>query len=269
VFKLDVTDFAQVGAVVHAVRPEVVYHLAGMAFVPEAEAHFDRALSVNVYGTSNVVRHCHLLDSQIKIVYVSSAEVYGHIAPRDLPINESTPLRPANNYSLSKQMAELVVQRYERLAAVQATIARPFNHIGPGQSARFVVSSFAQQLARIAHNKAEKTLLVGNLEARRDFSDVRDIVRAYRLLASKGSGVYNLGSGTARAVSEVLDALIRISGLKVEVRQDPARLRGPEVPELYGCIQKARSECSWSPEISFERSIQDVYRYWYDQVAAD
>jgi GDP-4-dehydro-6-deoxy-D-mannose reductase len=268
-FTLDVTDFAKVGAVLHEVRPDVVYHLAAIAFVPEAEAHFDRTLRVNVLGTSNVVRHCHLLDAQIRIVYVSSAEVYGQISSADLPVSEDTPLRPANNYSLSKQMAELVVERYQRMGSVRATIARPFNHIGPGQSSRFVVASFAQQLARIAHGKAERTLLVGNLEARRDFSDVRDIVRAYRLMATKGSGIYNLGSGSARAVSEVLNALIEVSGVRVDVRQDPARLRGPEVPELYGCITKAHNECGWSPAISFEQSLRDVYQYWYDQVAVE
>jgi GDP-4-dehydro-6-deoxy-D-mannose reductase len=130
-----------------------------------------------------------------------------------------------------------------------------------------VASNFARQLAAIALRRSAPVLEVGNLEARRDFSDVRDIVRAYRRIAETGVGVYNLGSGVPRSIQSVLDTLIAVSGLQVEIRQDPARMRGPEVMELYASTDKAWRECGWKPLIPFERSLEDVYRYWYDTLS--
>jgi GDP-4-dehydro-6-deoxy-D-mannose reductase len=163
-------------------------------------------------------------------------------------------------------MAELVVERYGRVSSVKTAIARPFNHIGAGQNERFVTATFALQLARIAHGKASPTLRVGNLEARRDFSDVRDIVRAYRLLALSKGGIFNLGSGRAVSIQFLLDTLIAISGVHVTVEQDPERMRGPEVPEVYGSCSAIQKECGWHPDIPIQRSLEDVYRYWFDRV---
>jgi GDP-4-dehydro-6-deoxy-D-mannose reductase len=125
------------------------------------------------------------------------------------------------------------------------------------------------QLARIAHGKAPPTLKVGNLEARRDFSDVRDIVRAYRFLAQQGSGVFNLGSGVPRSIQSLLDTLIKVSGLAVKVEQDPARMRGPEVPELYASYEKAHAAAGWKPVITIEQSLADIYGYWHERVRAE
>jgi GDP-4-dehydro-6-deoxy-D-mannose reductase len=249
-------------------RPEVVYHLAGISFVPEAEEDFERTLRINVAGTSNVARECHRMASGTSLVFVSSAEVYGAVAAQALPVTELSLVQPANNYSLSKRMAELVVERYGRIGTVKTSIARPFNHIGAGQNERFVTATFALQLARIALGKAPPTLRVGNLEARRDFSDVRDIVRGYRLLAQGDGGVFNLGSGRAVSIQFILDTLVAISGVQVTVEQDPARMRGPEVPEVYGSCKAIAKHCGWIPEITIQRSLEDVYRYWFDRVSA-
>ena len=265
---IDITEYESVRASIERIRPDIVYHLAGISFVPEAEESFDKVLRVNVAGTANVARACHVLNSGVSLVFVSSAEVYGAIAPSDLPITEETPVRPANNYSLSKQMGELVVERYLRMGAMKAAIARPFNHIGPGQDRRFVTASFALQLARIAHRKAAPVMQVGNLEARRDFSDVRDIVRGYRLLGSSKGGIFNLGSGRALSIQRILDLLIKASGVEVTIQQDPQRMRGPEIPEVYGSGQKIQRECGWFPTVPVERSLEDVYRYWHDRVAS-
>jgi GDP-4-dehydro-6-deoxy-D-mannose reductase len=268
-FRLDITDKDACREIIHRCKPEVVYHLAGVSFVPEAEADFDKTLAVNVGGTSHLVRECHLLASGVKFLFVSSAEVYGAVKPHELPITEENDVRPSNNYSLSKRMAELVIERYRRQGDVRCTTVRPFNHIGPGQDSRFVVSNFALQLARIAHKITPPVLEVGNLEARRDFSDVRDIVKAYRLLMTEGKeGTYNLGSGQARSIQEVLDLLISISGLAVDVRIDPKRMRGPEVKELYASCDKVGDECGWRARISLEESVRDVYRYWLDRVSS-
>lgn len=268
-FNLDITDPVAVTEAIQKVKPEAVYHLAGISFVPEAESNFDKALLVNVGGTANVARACQLLGTGVSLLFVSSAEVYGHVLPDELPVREGNTLRPANNYSLSKRMAELVVDRYARQGGIRASIARPFNHIGPGQDPRFVTSNFALQLARVAHGLTPPILEVGNLEARRDFSDVRDIVRAYRIIGTRHEGVFNLGAGASRSIQEILDTLISISGCKVEVRQDPQRMRGPEVKELYASNDKATSVCGWRPEISFKQSLQDIYRYWFEKVAAE
>jgi len=260
---LDITDHVAVSEVLQRVKPDVVYHLAGIAFVPEAESDFSKTLLVNVAGTANVARQCQFLSSKPTLLFVSSAEVYGQVFPSELPITEENALRPANNYSLSKRMAELVVERYGR-QGLRYSIARPFNHIGPGQNPQFVASNFALQLARIARGLAAPVLEVGNLEAKRDFSDVRDIVRAYRRIASGSPGVFNLGSGRSTSIQELLDTLIEISGCKVEIRKDPSRMRGPEVPELFGPIDKVHRACGWKPEIPLRRSLEDTYQHWFD-----
>jgi GDP-4-dehydro-6-deoxy-D-mannose reductase len=262
---LDVSDYNKVNLVISDFKPEIVYHLAGMAFVPEAENNFDRALLVNVGGTNNIIRTCHLLQLGCTVLLVSSAEVYGKISDRELPITENTPLRPANNYSLSKLMAEQVAQRYQQFGYVRTIIARPFNHIGPGQDSRFVVSSFCEQLTKISKGQSAPIIKVGNLDARRDFSDVRDIVRAYRLAAISGQGVYNFGSGRAISIKSILDQLIKISGVNVTIEQDPTRMRPSEVPIVYGSFEKAYKELGWKPEISIEQTLQDTYKSVFEK----
>ncbi len=264
---VDITDAQSVRGVVQAVKPDVTYHLAGIAFVPEAEEDFDKALRINVAGTANVARQCHLLEKKTSLVFISSAEVYGSVKSEDLPLKETTPINPNNNYSLTKRMAEMVVERYARAERLSCCIVRPFNHIGPGQDRRFVTANFALQLARIAQGKAEPVLRVGNLEAKRDFSDVRDIVRGYRLLSQTRGGLFNLGSGRASSIQTILDTLIEVSGVGVEIVQDPERMRGPEVPELYGACSRIEQECGWTPQIPLRQSLKDVYQYWSELVA--
>jgi GDP-4-dehydro-6-deoxy-D-mannose reductase len=263
---VDITDQDSVAKAIERTRPEVVYHLAGISFVPEAQEDFGRTLRINVAGTAHVAQQCVQSGGVRALVAVSSAEVYGAVPESQLPIRETTEVRPLNNYSLSKRMAELAVEGYSRSGTLRCAIARPFNHIGPGQDRRFVTASFALQLALIAHGEAPAVMKVGNLQARRDFSDVRDIARGYRLLGLSGRGIFNLGSGRARPVQEVLDTLVALSGLAVSIEQDPGRLRGPEVLELYGSYDAINQACGWEPLIPFERSLEDVYRYWYDAV---
>jgi GDP-4-dehydro-6-deoxy-D-mannose reductase len=263
---VDITDQGAVSAAVSDIQPDVVYHLAGISFVPEAEGDFERVLRINVAGPANVARACGELKRDVAVIFVSSAEVYGAVPPDQLPVTEACLVKPMHNYSLSKRMGELVMERFARTASIRCAIARPFNHIGPGQDKRFVTASFAYQLAQIAHGKAEPRLKVGNLEALRDFSDVRDIVRGYRLLAHTKGGTYNLGSGRAIAVRQLLDMLISIAGVEVVVEQDHARMRPSEVSEVYGSFEAIKRECGWFPIIPIERSLADVYQYWFEQV---
>jgi len=258
--ELDICDNAACARVISEFKPEVIYHLAAVAFVPEAESDFDRVLRINVGGTNNIARVCHLLQSGVTLLYVSSAEVYGCFSPEHLPLTEEAPLRPVNNYSLSKLMGELVVDRYARGGYMRAVVVRPFNHIGPGQDVRFVVSSFAEQLARVAKGKAQPLLRVGNLEAQRDFSDVRDIVRGYRLAALKGDGVYNLCSGRPVSIRAVLDMLIEIAGLKVAVEREPGRMRPVDIPVMYGSCEKAQRELGWKAARDLRDTLAEIYR---------
>jgi GDP-4-dehydro-6-deoxy-D-mannose reductase len=259
---LDITDQQAVAKLITTYRPQVVYHLAGMAFVPEAEEHFNRALLVNGGGTHHVVRACHLLDEGIKVVVISSAEVYGRVRGEMLPISESTPVVPANNYSLTKLVGEEAALRYARYGKVKVVIARPFNHIGPGQSEKFVASSFAKQLADIARGVIPPVLRVGNLEARRDFSDVRDIVRGYRLAAVHGEGIYNFCSGRSVSIRSILDSLISISGVSMTVEQDPLRMRAADIPELVGSYAKAERDLGWKPQYQLEDTLSEMFKSW-------
>lgn len=263
---LDIRDRAACAQIVQEFRPDVIFHLAGISFVPEAEKDFDRALDINVGGTYNMFRACQDLGLPATVVFISSAETYGKVHPEDLPLRETLPTRPQTNYSLSKVMGESICHRFALDGVVKSVIIRAFNHIGVGQSNLFVCSSFAEQLAAIAKKKAPPIIRVGNLEARRDFVDVRDIARGYRLAALKGSGVYNLCSGQSFSIREILDTLIEISGVKVVIESDPSRMRPSDVPDIRGSYEKAKLELGWEPLHSLKDTLKSVYDQYYSQI---
>ncbi|HET7815516.1 MAG TPA: GDP-mannose 4,6-dehydratase [Candidatus Baltobacteraceae bacterium] len=259
----DVRDTEAVTAAIVDARPEIVYHLAAQAFVPAAIADPDETYRINVRGTANVLAALRALQKQhapARLLFVSSADAYGPQPPQAYPLREETLPRPANPYAASKLAAEALVQGEVRAYGLDAVITRAFNHIGPGQSDRFAAASFAKQLAGIAAG-GEPVLLVGDLTAKRDFLDVRDVVQAYISLAERGvSGeTYNVCSETAISMREVLGELIRIARVPVEVREDPARMRPSDVPLLYGSNEKLRAATGWSQQIPLRRTLQDVY----------
>lgn len=262
---LDITSAQACAELIRDQKPDVIYHLAGVSFVPQAEDEFLGALAANVAGVDNLLRAAHAAERDIRFIMAGSADVYGKVPLAELPVHEQTVPRPVNAYSTTKLMAEIVADRWHRLGRVAATVLRPFNHIGPGQDARFVVPGFARQLAAIAQRKQAPQIKVGNLSARKDFTDVRDVVCAYRLAALRkppadAPGRYVICSGRSVAVQEILDGLIAVSGVEVQVVQDPARMRPAEVPELYGSFAKAEAELGWRPQYSLLQSLSDVYR---------
>ena len=261
--RVDIRELPALKQVLTDFQPEVIYHLAGISFVPHAEADFSKALSVNVGGVENLIEAAKGITPYPKLVFASSAEVFGKIRGDELPITERSPARPANRYSLTKAMAELALERAHREFKLPVVVMRPFNHIGPGQTDNFVASTFARQLARIALGYSEPVVRVGNLDAKRDFSDVRDIIRAYQYAAVKGDGLYVLGAGRSVRVGEILEQLIQISTVSVDIQFDPARMRPPEVPEVYGDCTKAMQELGWTPEIPLEQTLKDIYEEWY------
>lgn len=263
-FPLDLHDAGSLNAAFDLAQPDTVFHLAAQAFVPRAIEAPAETYATNVMGTANVLAAMRAWQERskqrVRLVYVSSAEVYGVQPQERMPIDELRATNPSNPYAASKAAAEALVLGEVRSFGVDAVITRAFNHIGPGQNARFVVPSFAAQLAEIASG-AEPVLLVGNLEPKRDFLDVRDVVEAYAALSRAGTSgeIYNVCSGTAISVREILGELIRIAHVPVEVREDPSRMRPADVPVLYGSNAKLRSATGWSPRIPLRQTLQDVY----------
>lgn len=249
---VDLRDQDKTEQLVTRVKPEAIYHLGGISFVPDAEKNFKETLEVNVLGTEHLCRACSKLSHPPTFILASSGEVYGKV--KTVPISEEVPPKPSNNYSLSKLFAEEVVRKKSREGIIRGVILRLFNHIGPGQREDFVVANFTAQLKS---NKNE--MKVGNLTAKRDFSDVRDIVRAYRMAAEQGSGTYNIGSGESYSIQEILDKLIQISGREIEVVQDPSRMRGPEVADIKADITKAKRDLGWNPEYSIDETLSFVW----------
>jgi len=260
---VDIQDFDAVERAVRETEPHCIYHLAAISFVPSCEKNFLQALQVNVGGTFHLVKAATSLTDMPKFVMISSGEVHAGTTAAELPLTEHTPPAPTNAYSTTKVMAETVVLTAARTAGLPYVIMRPFNHLGPGQDDRFMASSFAAQLIQIKHHKKPPVLEVGDLTAERNFTDVRDIVRAYRRAAEQGSGTYLVGSETTKMVSEVLDELIRLNGVLVEKKTDSARLRGHERSRVALKPQFTRvKELGWLPEIQLSTTLADMLAWW-------
>lgn len=261
---LDVTDPLAVRGVVELAQPDAIAHLAAQAFVPASLDDPDGTFAVNAHGT------LHLLDAvravaehgaAPRVLIVSSADVYG-AQPRDAyPLRETTAPRPGNPYSASKVAAEALALAFASSYGLDAVVTRAFNHIGPGQDERFAVAAFAAQLARAAAGGAPR-VLVGNLETSRDLLDVRDVCDAYVLLlegAGDAGEIYNVCSGKATPMREVLRRLIEIARVPVEVREEPARLRHGDTPVSVGDASKLRAATGWTPRISLATALRAVY----------
>jgi len=261
---LDVTQPLGVRDALERVRPDAVAHLAAQAFVPASIADPAATFEVNATGT------LHLLDAlragrdeglAPRLLVVSSAEVYGAHAPEAYPLRETVAPLPLNPYAASKLAAEALAVAYARTYGVNVVVTRAFNHIGPGQDERFSVPAFALQLARIAAG-GDSRLFVGNLESSRDFLDVRDVCAAYIALLEGGGvagEIYNVCSGTARKMQEVLRQLVSIARVPVEIREDPARMRPSDVPVSVGDPSKLRDATGWTPRIPFAAALRAVY----------
>ena len=259
---LDLGDYDNVRGVTEAARAEVVFHLAAQAFVPAATNDPLPTYDTNVIGTARLIeaiRGC-APERRPRLVYVSSGEVYGVHDAADYPLRETAQTRPATPYAASKAAAEAIVVASVRTYGLWAIVTRAFNHIGPGQSESFVVAKFARRLAEIAAGGAP-LFPVGNLTAERDFLDVRDVVRAYVDLAERGvSGeIYNVCSGVATKIADVLRQLVMAARVGVEIREDPALMRAADVPIFYGDRAKLVAATGWAPRYALARSLRDVY----------
>ena len=261
----DLSQKEAIEKIVTDVRPDEVYHLAALASVASSFKDpigtFHNNIDVEIFLLESL-RSAGLTNTRVLIV--GSAEVYGYVRPEDLPIDESTPLRPANPYAVTKIAQDFLGLQYNISYKMPLIRVRPFNHIGPRQGLGFVVSDFAKQIADIEKKKQEPVIKVGNLDAKRDFTDVRDMVKAYSLILEKGipGDVYNIGSGNSMQISEILDKLIGMSTVQIERQVDETRLRPSDVPEIVCNNTKIKNLTSWEPKISLDTTLKDTLDYW-------
>jgi len=266
----DLTDGASLVRVVRAVRPEVVFHLAASSTVASSWSTPAELMKVNVVGQVNLLEALRTVDLAPVVVVAGSGEVYGR-AGGNGAVDETAPLEPVSPYAVSKAAQDLMAYQYHAAYGLPTIRLRLFNHTGPGRPERFVASSFARQLAEIEADLRPPVLSVGNLDAVRDFTDVRDVARAY-WLASRGGrpgAVYNVCSGRPVAIRELLDRLLSLSSASVEVHLDPGRFRQAEVPVLYGDPGRFRAATGWQAEIPLEKTLQDLLEYWRRRVGGE
>jgi GDP-4-dehydro-6-deoxy-D-mannose reductase len=259
----DVADGAAVARVMADVVPEAVYHLAAMTHVGESWEHPGQVLRVNVLGTAEILAAARSIEGSPRVLVVSSAEVYGVVTPAQLPLDEVTPTQPASPYAASKLAAEAVAFQAWRGFGQSVIVVRPFNHIGPGQSPNFFVPALAKRIVD-ARRSGARSLPVGTLTTRRDFTDVRDVVRAYRLLVERGvpGEVYNVCSGRDVAMSEVAAQLLELAGADLTLETDPALVRPVDVPVLRGSAERLRAATGWEPHIPLATTLADVLSSW-------
>jgi GDP-4-dehydro-6-deoxy-D-mannose reductase len=255
---VDIGDLESVRSVVNRVRPEVVYHLAGWSDVGGSWAAPVEVFRANAEGTLNVLLACAEASVE-RVLAVSSADVYGIVREEELPIDEDAPLRPVTPYAASKVAADYLALQAWLGSRLPVLRARAFNHLGPGQLPRFVAPALAE---RIAHNEIDGGTVVpiGNLSARRDFTDVRDVVRAYRLLVERGDAgeAYNVCSGRAVSVQELAEALLTMARQPMELKPDPALERPIDVPVLLGDYSRLQRATGWQPEIALDQTLADL-----------
>jgi GDP-4-dehydro-6-deoxy-D-mannose reductase len=264
---IDLRDPGSVRALLGEMQPDAIFHLAAQSFVPTSFADPWDTLENNVRGQLNLLEAVRRSERQVRVLVVGSNEEYGAPQPGELPQTEESPLRPSNPYAVSKVAQDFLGFQYFLAYGMPIVRVRPFNHTGPGQTPRFVVPAFASQIARIESGLQEPLLKVGNLDVARDFTDVRDIVRAYYLAVAQGEPgeVYNLASGRPQSVRALLEALLSHCRVEIRVEQDPALYRPVDVPVAYGSAEKFCRLTGWKPEIPFEQTLQDVLEYWREQ----
>jgi len=281
---LDLRAESELFKLVRDVRPDWIFHLAAVSNVRSSWQMRRETLETNVIGTQNLLEAVRLAAPGGRVLFISSSDVYGIVGSAKKPLIEEDPVRVINPYAYSKAAGEMMCGFYAKVEGLDIVIARQFPHTGPGQTADFVCPDWARQIVQIERGESEPVIHVGNLDVKRDFSDVRDVVKAYIMLMRKGrrGKVYNVCSGKALALREILDFLIGEAetepphsperpGIKARRRQaikvqvDPAKLRKTDVPLLLGSNSKLVAETGWSPRIPIEQTLRDLLAYWREK----
>lgn len=262
---LNILDADAVSEVIGEIKPDVIYHLAAQSSVSVSWKKPQLTADINVIGTINVLEAVRACDKKdIRLLLIGSGEEYGFIRKDACPLTEEEPLNPGNIYAATKACQGMLGEIYARAYKMDIVMVRAFNHSGPQQLPMFVISDFCRQIAVIEKGDAPAVMSVGNLTAKRDFTDVRDIVRAYRLLGEKGVGgrTYNVGRGKAVEIQYILDTALSFSEREIEVKQDPARMRASDIPLIEPDVSRIYGDTGWKAEISMEKTIEDTLNYW-------
>ncbi len=264
----DLTDAASLIRALRGAQPEILFHLAAASTVSSSWVTPAEVLQVNAVGQVNLLEALRNLDLAPKVVVACSGEAYGAVPASELPATEDTPLAPVSPYGVSKAAQDLLAGQYAASYAMPIVRLRLFNHTGPRRASRFVASSFARQIAEIEAGQRPPRLEVGALDVVRDFTDVRDVARAYWLAATRGSAgeVYNICSGRPVSIRQLLDRLLAMSEETVEVRVDPGRLRTADIPELWGRFDRFKGATGWEPVIPLEQTLHDLLEWWRREV---
>ena len=260
----DLRDATSTRDVVEEVRPDWIFHLAAQSFVPTSWKAPSESLSTNIIGQLNVFEAVRKLGLDCRIQIACSSEEYGMVYPDEVPIKETNPLRPLSPYGVSKVGQDMLGYQYFMSYGMDVVRTRGFNHTGPRRGPVFVCSDFAKQIVDIEKKLRPPVIRVGNLDARRDFTDVRDMVRGYWLALEKGKlgEVYNICSGESMAIKEMLDVLIELSGVEVTIEEDPTRMRPSDVQVLEGDNGRFRADTGWEREIPIEKTFADLLDFW-------
>lgn len=264
----DITDFVSVERALSETQPEIIFHLAAQAFVPTAIKDPAATIDANVKGTLYILEAARKLQSNPVIQIASSGEVYGFASEKELPLRETNSLRPVNQYAVSKAACDLLAFQYFKMYGLRTIVTRAFNHAGPKQNENFVVSNWARQIALIEKGKQEPVILTGDLRNARDFTDVRDIVRAYWLIAIKGKPgeTYNVCSGKTIPLKQLFSIFSRLAKKKITAKIDETKTRPNDTCIVKASFAKLKNVTEWKPEISLQRTLQDTLDYWRAKV---
>jgi len=265
---IDIRDKAALVACLNANPPEAVLHLAALSFVPDSFKAPEATYEVNFLGTLRLLEALAETGFKGRFLFVSTGDAYGMLAAESLPVSETLPLRPRNPYAVSKVAAEALCYQWSQTGPFEVVMARPFNHIGAGQAPTFAISDFARQIAEISAGQRSPVLKVGNIDVTRDFTDVKDVLKAYELLLSNGRNgeVYNVCSGVERSVRSLVERLLELAGVKAEIQNDPTRFRPSDQPRVCGDHAKLSRDTGWQPEVPMEETLLNLYRYWEHEI---
>jgi len=270
IINLNILDPDQLSQILASERPDYIFHLAAQSSVALSWKKPELTVDINIKGAIHLLDTIRTLDYKPKVLMIGSGEEYGHIEAGAVPIRETAALHPGNVYAVTKACQNMMATIYAEAYGLDTVLTRSFNHIGPKQLPQFVVADFCSQVVRVEKGLQEPVIRVGNLSARRDFTDVRDVVRAYTMLIQKGrrGETYNVGSGHAVEIREILDLIIAKSTAKIRVEVDPAKLRPVDVPVIEADTTKIFRDTGWKPEISISQTIDETLGYWRNQLQA-
>ncbi len=271
IYEGDLRDDKIVSEIMGECKPDAIFHLAAQSSVKISFENPQETFSDNLFGTLNLLEVVSKLDYEVKTLVISSSEVYGQLEPEECPVDEDHPLRPVNPYAVSKAAVDLMAYQYFKAYKLPIYVARAFSHSGPGQKTVGVLSDWAFQIAKIELGLSPPVLKVGNLNVQRDYTDVRDVVRAYMDIIEKGKPgrPYNVCTGKGYKLSDLLERYRSMAKKDIEVMKDQSRMRPVDIPILTGSNKRIKEDTGWEPEIEMEITLADSLKFWYDRLAEE